>query len=93
MLRFLGGSFKAISLTSNKRLGISDDGIPVSDLILSRIIFILIIYVTVSGYVFQTYFAYANYPVDAGEVDAGLMTPKQTEELSPCLFVSKVFER
>ena len=43
--------------------------------------------------VFQAYFAYADYPVAAGEVDAGLVTLKQTEELFPCLLAPKVVGR
>ena len=31
------------------------------------------------------FIAYADYPVDAGEVVAGLVTLKQAKELSPCL--------
>ena len=35
--------------------------------------------------VFPKYFDYADYPVDAGEIVEGVVTPKQAEEPSPCL--------
>ena len=38
------------------------------------------------------YFAYADYPVDVGEVVIGLVTLKHAGETFPCLLVSKEAE-
>ena len=38
------------------------------------------------------YFAYADYPVDVGEVVVGLVTLKQTGEVFPRLLVSREAE-